>query len=66
LNENTVFVIKDGIDKTEPVIIQNYSVNIKYTLTICPEAGATEVILRSVNFSEIIKLDSANCIIING
>jgi hypothetical protein len=64
LNGNAVFEIKDGYDKTEQVTISFYPGNNQYTLTIRPEAGAAEVILRQNNF--IISLDSTNNVIIDG
>jgi hypothetical protein len=66
LNGNTVFEIKDGYDKIEHVTIKSYPGNNQYTLTIRPEAGASEVILRSDTYSIPIKMDSTNNIIIDG
>jgi hypothetical protein len=66
LNGNAVFEIKDGYDKTEHIKIQSYSGNDQFTLTIRPEAGAAEVILRSATPSSPFELDSTNNIIIDG
>jgi hypothetical protein len=66
LNGNAVFEIKDGYDKTESVTIHSYPGNNQYTLTIRPEAGAAEVILRSETSLSPIQLDSTNNIIIDG
>jgi hypothetical protein len=66
LNGNAVFEIKDGYDKTESVTIHSYPGSNQYTLTIRPEAGAAEVILRSETSSAPIHLDSTNNIIIDG
>jgi hypothetical protein len=66
LNGNAIFEIKDGYDKTEAITILSYPGNDQYTLTIRPEAGAAEVILRSETHSIPILLYSTNNIIIDG
>jgi hypothetical protein len=65
LNGNTIFEIIDGYDRVETDIINSYLGNELYTLTIRPEAGANQVILR-VSSSILLELDSTNNIIIDG
>ena len=65
LNGNTILEIKDGYDKTEWFTIHTYQGMDQYHLTIRPEAGASEVILRSPAGS-VIWLDSTNNVMIDG
>ncbi len=65
LNGNTILEIKDGYEKSENIHIESYPGNEQYTLTIRPEEGATEVIVRASGTS-IIEMDSTNNIIIDG
>lgn len=65
ISGHTILELKDGYDENETFIIGNYPGNDQYNLSIRPEAGADQVIIRSAHF-EIIRIDSAKHVIIDG
>ncbi len=65
LNGNTIFEIKDGYNQDEVPYITTYPGNNQFTLTIRPEAGASNVTLTSPTL-ETIFLDSTENVIIDG
>lgn len=62
---NAILEIKDGFDQTRSYTIHSYPGMDQYRLIIRPEAGASEVILRSMS-GAVIWLDSTNNITIDG
>ncbi len=65
LSGNTIFEIKDGYNQNEVPYITTYPGNNQFTLTIRPEAGASNVTLTSPAL-ETIFLDSTKNVIIDG
>ncbi len=65
LDGNTILEIKDGFDQTRSYTIHSYPGMDQYKLTIRPEPGASEVILRSSS-GTVIWLDSLNNVTIDG
>ncbi len=65
INGQTVLELKDGYDQDEYVLIGHYPGNDLYHLTIRPEEGASQALIRRT-LPLTVKMDSARHVIIDG